>query len=132
MVGRVIEAFGRLNIVVNCAAMQLGRTVLEATAEDYDRIFSVNVKGIGMIAKSAIPHLQKFKCAAKVNVASLNGNIGIANRTLYGASKAAVIVMTQSMAADFPQIRINAISPGFTKSRQMIAGPVYRRKRDNN
>jgi len=122
MVKTAVKKFGKLDILVNCAAAQLGGTVLDAKPEDYDRIFSVNVKGYGMCAKAAIPYLLKSGKGAIVNVASLNGVVGTKSRTLYNASKAAVIEMSKSMAIDFPTIRVNSIIPGFTASEAMMKG----------
>jgi NAD(P)-dependent dehydrogenase (short-subunit alcohol dehydrogenase family) len=121
-VNTVLEKFGRLNILVNCAAAQAGGTVLDAKPEDYDHIFRTNVMGYGLSAKVAIPQLLKNPGSAIVNIASLNGNVGTVSRTLYNASKAAVIEMTRSMAIDFPTIRVNCVSPGFTRSDAMMAG----------
>lgn len=122
MVEQTVERFGGLDILINCAAAQAGGTVLDAEPEDYARIFNTNVMGYGLCAKAAIPYLLKKRGSAIVNIASLNGNVGVANRTLYNASKAAVIEMTKSMAVDFPSIRVNCVSPGFTKSDAMMAG----------
>ena len=122
MVEQTVARFGRLDILVNCAAAQAGGTVLDAEPEDYDRLFSINVMGYGLCAKAAIPHLRRSRDSAIVNIASLNGNIGTPGRTLYNATKAAVIEMTKSMAIDFPDIRINCVSPGFTRSAAMMAG----------
>lgn len=122
VIKRIADIFGRLDILVNCAAMQLGGTILEAQPEDYDRIFATNVKGYGMMMKEAIPYLNQSAHGAIVNIASLNGNIGIAGRSLYGMTKATVINLTQDAAADFPKIRVNCVSPGFTKSDAMLKG----------
>ena len=117
-----VERFGRLDILVNVAAAQAAGTILEAGPEDYRHMLGTNIMGYGLAAKAAIPALLKSDCAAIVNVASLNGCIGVPNRTLYNCSKAAVIEMTQSMACDFPTIRVNSVSPGFTASESMLAG----------
>ncbi len=117
-----VARFGRLDVLVNCAALQMGGTVMDAGAEDYARMFAVNAAGTGLCAKAAIPFLLRSPCAAIVNVASLNGNVGTGSRTIYNATKAAVVEMTQSMAVDFPAIRVNCVSPGFTASDAMMSG----------
>lgn len=121
-VEETVARFGRLDVLVNCAALQAGGTVLDAGPDDYARLFGVNVMGYGLCAKAAIPHLLRAPGAAIVNVASLNGNVGTGSRTLYNATKAAVVEMTQSMAIDFPTIRVNCVSPGFTASDAMMEG----------
>lgn len=121
-VEKAVERFGRLDILVNVAAAQSAGTVMDATVEDYRHMFGVNVMGYGLAAKAAIPQLLKSNSAAIINIASLNGCIGVANRTLYNCSKAAVIEMTKSIACDYPSIRVNSISPGFTASESMMLG----------
>lgn len=118
----VVSTFGQLDVLVNCAALQMAGTVLDMEESDYEKMFKVNVMGYGMACKYAIPELLKSEAPAIVNIASLNGNIGVAGRTLYNVTKAAVIEMTQSMACDFPAIRINCVSPGFTASESMMTG----------
>jgi NAD(P)-dependent dehydrogenase (short-subunit alcohol dehydrogenase family) len=115
-VARAIEKYGRLDILVNCAAAQGTGTVLDARPEDYDHFFGTNIMGYGLAAKAAIPYLVKSENSAIVNVASLVGIVGTANRMLYDVTKAAIIHMTKCMACDFPSIRINCVSPGFTMS----------------
>lgn len=122
VIEETVAKFGGLDILVNCAAKQGHGTILEATTEDYVAFFHTNVMGMGLSAKAAIPYLLKSRHGAIVNIASLVGNVGVGGRTLYCASKAAVIEMTKCMAIDFPSIRINCISPGFTSSRFMMAG----------
>lgn len=122
MVDETIRRFGALDILVNCAAAQAGGSVLDAEPEDYEKLFGTNVMGYGLCAKAAIPHLLKSPGSAIVNIASLNGNIGTPNRMLYDATKAAVIEMTKCMAIDFPSIRVNCVSPGFTRSDAMMQG----------
>lgn len=121
-VEKAVKLFGGLDVLVNVAAAQAAGTVMDVGPDDYALMFGVNVMGYGLAAKAAIPELLKSDSAAIVNVSSLNGNIGVPNRTLYNCTKAAVIEMTQSMACDFPSIRVNCVSPGFTASDSMIAG----------
>lgn len=117
-----LSKYSRLDVLINCAAMQGAGTVLDVEPEDYEKMFKTNVMGYGLAAKMAIPELLKTESPAIVNIASLNGCIGVAGRTLYNCTKAAIIEMTMSMACDFPAIRINAVSPGFTASESMMLG----------
>ena len=121
-VQKAVKIFGHLDVLVNVAAAQAAGTVMDVGPEDYAHMFGVNVMGYGLAVKAAIPELLKSESPAIVSVSSLNGNIGVPNRTLYNCTKAAVIEMTQSMACDFPSIRVNCVSPGFTASETMIAG----------
>jgi NAD(P)-dependent dehydrogenase (short-subunit alcohol dehydrogenase family) len=114
LVERTIKEYGKLDILVNCAAAHWLGTVLTATPEDYDRLFSVNVKGYGLCAKAAIPWLRKSAKGSIVNISSVNALIGMPGQSLYNATKAAIIALTKSMAMDFPELRVNAVLPGFT------------------
>ena len=118
----VLEKWGKLDTLVNCGAKQIGGTIMDMNPEDYDVVFGTNVKGFGMACKICIPELYKSPNPSIINVASVNGNMGVAARTLYGASKAAIILMSKAMAQDFAPIRVNSISPGFTASSNMLAG----------
>jgi meso-butanediol dehydrogenase / (S,S)-butanediol dehydrogenase / diacetyl reductase len=115
-VEKAVGKYGHLDILINCAAAQGTSNALDAKPEDYDHFFDTNIMGYGLCAKAAIPYLLKSKGSAIVNVASLVGILGTSNRMLYDVSKAAIIHMTKCMACDFPAIRINAVSPGFTLS----------------
>ena len=116
----VLEKWGHLDVLVNCGAKQVGGTILDMEPEDFDEVLGTNVKGIGLACKVCIPELYKSEHPSIINVASINGNMGVAARTLYGVSKAAIILMSKAMAEDFAPIRINSISPGFTGSDAML------------
>jgi len=119
LVETTVKEFGRLNILVSNAAAFCMGTVLDATPELYDRIFGVNVRGMGLMAKAAIPHLQQSGNGCIVNVSSMNGLIGTPSQAVYNASKAAIISLTKSTAIDFPDLRVNAVLPGMTKTRAL-------------
>ena len=114
LVERTVREFGRLDILINNAAAHWLGTVLTATPKDYDTLFGVNVKGYGLCAKAAIPHLRKAGKGCIVNVASVNAFIGMPGQSLYNATKAAIVSLTKSMAIDFPELRVNCVAPGFT------------------
>jgi NAD(P)-dependent dehydrogenase (short-subunit alcohol dehydrogenase family) len=85
---------------------------------DWDRVFAVNVRGVFLAAKAAIPHLREAGGGAIVHVGSQHGLIGVANNAAYCASKGAVIQLTRAMAIDHgPEgIRVNAVCPGATRT----------------
>lgn len=116
----VLEKWGHLDVLCNCGAKQVGGTIMDMNPEDYDEVFGTNVKGFGLACKVCIPELFKSPNPSIINIASVNGNMGVAARTLYGASKAAIILMSKAMAEDFAPIRVNSISPGFTGSEAML------------
>lgn len=116
----LLEKWGHLDVLVNCGAKQVGGTILEMDPEDYDEVLGTNIKGTGLACRVCIPELYKSENPSIINIASINGNMGVAARTLYGTSKAAVILMSKGMAQDFAPIRVNTISPGFTGSEAML------------
>ena len=102
-----------IDVLVNNAGIAHIGTV-ESTAEaDFDRLFSVNVKGVFNCTKACIPYMKNAGKAAIVNMASIAGSIGLKDRFAYSMTKGAVLAMTYSIAKDFLEynIRCNSISP---------------------
>jgi len=114
IVNRVLSLHSRLDILINCAGIVYrNRTVEQTSEEEWDRTFDVNVKGVFLMSKYALPALRKTK-GCIVNVSSYVGLVGFAGTSAYAASKAALINLTRSMALDHAkeEIRINAVCPG--------------------
>lgn len=107
------------DILVNCAGFVHGGTILEATDADFDFAFTLNVRSQFHTMQAAIPGMIERGGGSIVNIGSVAGSIlGAPGRFIYGASKAAVIGMTKSVAVDFVTrgIRVNAICPGTVDS----------------
>ena len=102
----------QIDIVVNNAGVAHIGNVEGTTPQDFDRIFSVNVKGVFHVLQSTIPFL-KEKGGVILNIASVAARVGLADRFAYSASKASIIGMTLSVAKDYLKynIRCNSISP---------------------
>jgi 2-keto-3-deoxy-L-fuconate dehydrogenase len=99
----------------NCAGYVHHGTILECTAEDWERSFDLNVRAMFVTIKHALPRMLERGRGSIINMASVAGSIkGIPNRCAYGASKAAVIGLTKAVAADYVTrgVRCNAIAPG--------------------
>ena len=113
VLGAIIKDAGSVNILVNCAGIShIGR--LENTNEaDFERIFAVNVKGVYNAMAGVIDQMKKQGGGVILNLASIAGSMGIADRFAYSMSKGAILSMTYSVAQDYMKdnIRCNCISP---------------------
>ncbi|MBL8836823.1 MAG: SDR family oxidoreductase [Alphaproteobacteria bacterium] len=107
---------GAVDILFNCAGFVHHGTILETSEKDWDFSMNLNARSMFRMMKAFLPAMvARGKGAAIINVASVSGSVkGIPNRFVYGASKAAVIGMTRSVAIDFVKhkIRCNSICPG--------------------
>jgi NAD(P)-dependent dehydrogenase (short-subunit alcohol dehydrogenase family) len=109
-------ALGGLDVVVACAGVAGRGTVEETPPAEWERVFAVNVRGIYLTAKAAIPHLREAGGGAIVVVASQLGLVAAANAAAYCASKGAAVMLTRAMALDHGAegIRVNCVCPGPT------------------
>ncbi len=114
LVNEAVARFGRIDGVVNSAGMAADKHVFDTSAELFRKILDVNVVGTFLLGREAARHMAKAGRGAIVNVASISGLRGSKGRSAYGASKGAVVNLTQVMANDLAPhgIRVNAVAPG--------------------
>ncbi|MFN2427654.1 MAG: SDR family NAD(P)-dependent oxidoreductase [Candidatus Binatia bacterium] len=118
MTAAAVAEMGRLDILVANAGIIAAAPVVAMDEELWDRIFAVNVRGVFLSARAAIPHLVARGSGRIVNIASVAGKTGRAGLSAYCASKAAVISLTQSLAEELGPagISVNALCPGFIRT----------------
>jgi NAD(P)-dependent dehydrogenase (short-subunit alcohol dehydrogenase family) len=111
-VDALVARFGRLDVLYNNAGVDSKGSVVVAEEPDWDRCFSVNVKGTYLTSQAALKHMQRG--ASIINQGSVAGLVGVMNFAAYCAAKGAVIALTRSMAVDLAArgVRVNVICPG--------------------
>ncbi len=128
---------GAVDVLFNCAGLVCHGSVLACTAEDWDKSFAVNVRGMYLTIQDFLPAMLENNGGSIINMASVASSVrGLVNRCAYGASKAAVIGLTKSVAADYvgQGIRCNAVCPGTVETPSLqgrinaLPDPVQARK----
>ena len=128
----VIGAFGQLDVLVNNAGVPLRKMALDVTAAEWETVIGTNVTGTFFLTQQMGRHLiGSGRPGCIISIASTHGVVGLAERSTYGISKAAIIQMTRMLALEWAEhgIRVNAIAPGRvdTPSRAAsLADPEYR------
>ncbi|MEM1198639.1 MAG: SDR family oxidoreductase [Pseudomonadota bacterium] len=109
------DRWDKLDILVNAAAIEIEKTIEHTSLEDWNRIFAINVTGMFLTSKYALPLLRKSDGASVINFGSYDGYIADPELAAYCATKGAVHALTRAMACDHgPEgIRVNAICPGY-------------------
>ena len=122
IVGKTVDRFGGLDVLVNNAGVGAFGMLADASDEDIDKVIDINVKGVLYLCREAIPHLAKTK-GSIVNTSSVSGTGGDWVLPIYNASKGAVTNLTRALALQLGKqgIRVNAVCPSLTRS-EMSSG----------
>lgn len=120
---QVKQEVGQLDALINNAAMQICKPVLEMDAAEWDKIMAVNVRAAFLFSQAAYP-LLKITQGSIVNVSSVHAVATSTNIAAYAASKGALVAFTRALAIEFApeQIRVNAILPGAVDTPMLQAG----------
>lgn len=117
------DVFGGLHILVNdAAAADPSGTVVECTADDWDKVFAVNVRGAFLMSKFAVPRIAASGGGAIIHIASQLAHVGTRGRAVYCATKGALLQLAKAMAVDHAadKIRVNTLSPGAVETGRML------------
>lgn len=118
LIDRCMSEHGRIDILCNNAGVGGVTDVVDCTVDEWDRIFSVNVRGTFLCTKAALPHMLAAGSGVIVNTASVAASVGLPNRAAYCTSKGAVVAFTKQVAVQYASqgIRCNSVSPGTVDS----------------
>ncbi len=121
-VGNVLKKMGKINNLVNNAGITVDKLLLRMKEEDWDRVMQVNLKSVFNCTKSVVRHMLRTG-GSIVNISSIAGVMGNAGQANYAASKAGIIGFTKTVAREYGErgIRVNAIAPGFIKTKMTDA-----------
>ncbi len=111
---QAIETLGGLDILINCAGIILEKPLLEMSADEFDRVVRVNLRGTFLMGREAIGVMKRQGRGGRIiNIASELAYLGRAEYSAYCASKAAILGLTRSWAREFaPEILVNSVAPG--------------------
>ncbi len=141
-IARVLDAAGPVDILFNCAGFVHQGTILDATAEEWEFAFALNLRSMVAAIRAVLPGMIERKQGSIINMSSAASSIkGAPNRCVYATSKAAVLGLTKSVAADFVKhgVRCNAVCPGTVQTPSLddriaanaaAAGSVEQARRD--
>jgi 2-hydroxycyclohexanecarboxyl-CoA dehydrogenase len=130
MVGRVVEQFGRVDVLVNNAGWDKASSFVDSDPADWDRAIAVNLYGVLHTCKAVLPLMAERGSGAVVNLGSDAGRVGSSGEAVYSAAKGGIIAFTKSLAREMArhQVRVNCVCPGPTDTALFasFAGPKLR------
>lgn len=114
-----IEAFGKIDVLVNNAGITRDTLIMRMSEDDWDAVLTTNLKGAFLCSKAVIRPMMRQRSGAIVNLSSVVGLVGNPGQANYAAAKAGLIGMTKSLAKEVGSrgITVNAVAPGFIETR---------------
>ena len=115
---RTLDTYGRLDVLVNNAGLNFVKPTLETTLEDWDRVISVDLRGVFLCSRQALQAMVPRRCGSVINISSVHSVQSLPAAAPYAAAKGGVSAMTRSLATEFGPfgIRVNAVCPGLTST----------------
>lgn len=131
LVARTLDTFGRLDILVNNAGINIRGPIDRLSESDFDSVIATNLKGPWLVCRAAAEPMKRQKWGRVINVSSMLGEVALAERTPYCASKGGLTLMTRSLALEWATegINVNALCPGFFATeinKVLLEDPVTR------
>jgi 3-oxoacyl-[acyl-carrier protein] reductase len=126
VIADVVQRFGRIDVLVNNAAVSLPGTILEGTLEQWRTTFQVNLEAVYMGSKLVLPSMIQQTSGRIVNIASIQAFVTDGGVGPYAAAKSGIVALTKSMAVELApyNIAVNAIGPGFVRTAMSVVGGV--------
>lgn len=123
VVARVLQEWGKIDVLVNCAGRAIRGTALDYTEKDWDTIIGVNLKGTFLCCQAAGRHMAERRSGKIINIASIGGFIAYPGSIAYLASKGGVLQLTRGFAVELApfNVQVNAIAPSLFDT-PMVAG----------
>jgi len=111
---QMIERFGRVDVLVNNAAVMPAGRIHETSPSDFDRCVAVNLRGAYLMNRAVIPIMLKQRSGSIIHMASITGTLGLPGIAAYSMTKGGLTALTRAMSTDYARlgIRVNAVSPG--------------------
>ncbi|HEV8308231.1 MAG TPA: 3-oxoacyl-ACP reductase family protein [Methylomirabilota bacterium] len=112
-VQKVLEALGKIDVLVNNAGIQKAQALTETTVEDWDRMMAVHLRGTFLCCREVVPHMRERGSGRIINMASQLAYTGRARYSAYSAAKGGILTFTRALAQEVaPAIQVNAVAPG--------------------
>lgn len=114
LMARTLDAFGRLDVLVNNAGINIRGPIEQLTEEDWDAVIDTNLKGPWLCCRAAAPAMKARKWGRVINLSSMLGEISLPDRTPYASSKGGLTMLTKTLALEWARdgICVNALCPG--------------------
>jgi len=132
LINSAINEFGRIDILVNNAAVAIKANIMEMPETDWDRLMNINLKSVYRTIKAALPYMLKQQSGSVINISSTQAYLSFHDFTAYAGAKGAILSMTNQLAGQFGEykVRFNSISPGailtpMNEQRALDEGPEF-------